>query len=719
MKKIYIILYLILQTTITFAAKIDTLVINQSDSKYLTSQYFVELDEPNNSFTVNTIFQSKKFHTVTSTLPKLKYSKSVTWIKFNLYNNTLSPIVPITIGQSIIDDFDVYYQSPVNNQLIHLSSQQFKKNKSILTQTATAINWPITPFANETLFIRVKSKNSSVIPIEIHSYDEFIENGEINKLIDGAIIGIFLIMALYNLMLFASVGDKSYLYYVVYIVFLGLSQILLLGYGSGLFSTDKVVLNEYVFPLVRVFFGFSILLFADEFLQLRQNFQPYYKSYLCLYALYTLPLIAVLINRPSIAYTLSSINLFIVSLVLLYIGCSLYIKGFKPAKFFLIGWGLSLIAILVSFGRNKGILPYNYVTANILIHTAIVELVLFSTALADKINFYRQQNEEAQLAALKIAKENERLITGQNIILENKVKERTQELIETNQNLSVTIENLQSAQNQLVETEKMASLGQLTAGVAHEINNPINFVNANVSPLRLDFDELFELIGKYDDAINEPDNTELLNAVLDYKKKIDPEFIKEEIKALLNGIEDGANRTTEIVKSLRTFSRMDKLVLKPANINSAILNTLILLRSSIPHYIEIKPVLDKLEPLNCYQGKIDQMLVNLVDNSIQAIKAKKHHANESIIIISKNLPDHISIEITDTGIGMAIETKQRVFEPFFTTKEIGQGTGLGLSIVFGIIEKHKGTIDIQSTPGVGTTFLVTLPKNLLTETVAD
>jgi signal transduction histidine kinase len=113
------------------------------------------------------------------------------------------------------------------------------------------------------------------------------------------------------------------------------------------------------------------------------------------------------------------------------------------------------------------------------------------------------------------------------------------------------------------------------------------------------------------------------------------------------------------------------------------------------------------------------MLVNLVNNSIQAIKAKSYPANESITITSKNFPDHIFIEITDTGIGMAVETKQRAFEPFFTTKEIGEGTGLGLSIVFGIIEKHKGTIDIQSTPGIGTTVIITLPKNLQDETITE
>ncbi len=711
MKKISLILYLLIQNILVFAAKTDTLVLNQLDSRYLTNQYYQELEDPYHIYKFDDIFTSNNFHTTNTTLPLFKYSKSVTWLKFTLKNNTLSPIVPITVGRSVIDDFDIYYKNPVTNQVTKLSSHDFTKGQNKLAQTIPLINWPIAKNTTQTLYVRVKSSGFSVLPIEVHSYDEFNEQSIVNKLFDGGVIGIFAVMALFNLMLYFTVGDKSYLYYVLYIVFLGLSQILLLGYGNNLLPDNRATLNNLLFPLIRVCFGYSILLFADVFLQLKQNFK-YYKYYLALYGLYTIPLLTIVFGWVGTSYLLITINIFIVSLALLYVGCHLYLKGFTPAKFFLVGWGLSLIAILVSVGRSRGIIPYNFFTTNIIIYSSVIELILFSIALADKINFYRDQNTEAQSAALQIAKENERLITEQNILLENKVKERTQALINTNESLSVTIENLQSAQNHLIETEKMASLGQLTAGVAHEINNPINFVSANVIPLRLDFDELFELLNQYDAAANNPDKPELLKSALAYKQKIDPEFIKDEIKSLLDGIEDGASRTSEIVQSLRTFSRLDHLILKPANINSCILNTLILLRSSIPHYIQVKPVLDKLEPLNCYSGKIDQMLVNLIDNSIHAIKAKPEHNDESILIMTEDHPTYVAIKITDTGTGMSPEVKHRVFEPFFTTKEIGEGTGLGLSIVFGIIEKHKGTIDIQSTPGVGTTFSITLPKNL-------
>jgi len=711
MKKILLFLILFYSLKPVFAQPSDTIKISNNDSQFLTSQYFTELVEKDNNMDVADVIKSTDFQQTSSSFPAIKYYKSVNWLKFTVSNNSNDKIIPISIGRSIIDEFDVYYINPATKAIVHFSSLDPAFNQTFTAQTLNFINVSIKPGGSQTIFLRIKSKASAIVPVEVHSAFQFGQENDLQNIVNGGIMGIFVIMALYNLMLFVTVNDRSYLYYVFYIVALGVSQTLILGYGNNLFVYDKATLNNYVFPISRILFGYSILLFSEEFLQLKQNLKRYYKIYRFFYILYLSPLLAAIIGWTATSFLLITILIFMVSIALLLIGLLLYRQGYKPAKFFMLGWGLSLSAIILSVGRNTGVVPYSHIMSNVVIYCAVIELVLFSVALADKINFYRFQQEQSQFAALAIAKENERLITEQNILLENKVKERTQELIETNQNLSLSIENLKSAQLHLVETEKMASLGQLTAGVAHEINNPINFVSANVAPLKLDFNELFVLLDKYESAINKPDPA-VLAEIEKYKQKIDPEFVKGEIITLLNGIEDGANRTSEIVRSLRTFSRLDELVLKPTDINTAILNTLILLRSSIPYYIDIKTVLNDIEPLNCYSGKINQVLVNLINNGIQAIKAKDEHKAESITIITTDEPDHISIKITDTGIGMSNEVRQRIFEPFFTTKDIGEGTGLGLSIVFGIIETHRGTIDVQSTPGKGSTFTITLPKDL-------
>jgi signal transduction histidine kinase len=230
--------------------------------------------------------------------------------------------------------------------------------------------------------------------------------------------------------------------------------------------------------------------------------------------------------------------------------------------------------------------------------------------------------------------------------------------------------------------------------------------------LRLDFLEIFSLLDKYKEAGEKPDKKELFNLANQYKENINVDFLKNEIVGLLDGIEEGAKRTAEIIQSLRTFSRTDEKVLKLTDVNKSVLNTLILLRSSIPYNIEIKPVLNKLPLLNCYPSKIDQVMMNLINNSIQAIKAKENQNNECISITTFDSPENIIVQIADTGVGMSKEIKQKIFDPFFTTKEVGEGTGLGLSIVFGIIEDHHGKIDVQSEPDKGSTFTILLPKNL-------
>ena len=713
MKKILLIICLLFQNSSLFAFQTDTLTIHENETKLLTNKYFLELEENDPGYTIHDVINNKSFHPVKSLLPLLNYSKPVTWLKFVLRNKTTRAFVPITIGATVIDNFDLYFADGPNGHIIHLSSSVPYRDTKLIKQNNTFINSIIFPDSARTFYLRIKSSASEVIPVEVNSANTFFKNADFENILVGGFMGIVLIMAIYNLVLYLTVSDRSYLYYVAYILFLGITQVLVRGYGVSFFVSEKNLLNNYLIPVSRVFFGYSVLLFAAEFLQLKSNLKRNIKYYYLLFATYTFALLAILFGKVTFAYNLITLSAGIMAFTLLILGSALYVKGFKPAKYFMIGWGIFFITMLISIARNRGLFIHTDFTQNIIIYSSVLQLVLFSISLAEKINFYRRQTAEIQTLSLTIARENERLITEQNILLETEVNARTQQLIEANADLSKTIEDLKSTQMKLVETEKMASLGQLTAGIAHEINNPINFVGSNVKPLRLDFLELFNLIDRYNAAGLSPNKEEMLAAAEQYREQIDLDFLKQEILSLLDGIEEGASRTTEIVQSLRTFSRTDELVLKPADLNTAVLNTLILLRSTIPYHIEIKTVLNKLPLLNCYPGKINQVLMNLINNSIQAIKSKKSSDPNCITIITTDFPEHISVKIDDTGVGMSAEVKQRIFEPFYTTKAVGEGTGLGLSIVFGIIEDHRGTITVNSEPGKGTSFTITLPKNLV------
>lgn len=281
-----------------------------------------------------------------------------------------------------------------------------------------------------------------------------------------------------------------------------------------------------------------------------------------------------------------------------------------------------LFGVTIYSMTNVGVLPINDFTFYTMPFGAAAEVVLLSLALADRINVLKREKEQSQAEALRVSQQNQKLITEQNIVLEQKVHERTLELEETNEELNVTLTYLKDTQTQLVNAEKMASLGQLTAGIAHEINNPINFVSANLKPLKMDISEVFEVVDKYGDITSEAELMEKLREIDVFKKKIDLDYLKTEIGTLLNGIEDGARRTAEIVSGLKNFSRLDESDIKEANVNEGIESTLVLLRSSIQKNIEVITRLGNIPIIECFPGKLNQVFMNVLSNSLYAMNKK-------------------------------------------------------------------------------------------------
>ncbi len=293
----------------------------------------------------------------------------------------------------------------------------------------------------------------------------------------------------------------------------------------------------------------------------------------------------------------------------------------------------------------------------------------------------------------------------QRKILEDKVRERTEEVLTQKEELQTALDNLKKTQTQLVDKEKMASLGQLTAGVAHEINNPINFVSGNVSPLERDMKDMITILDEYDREVKSKNLEKDFEKVESLKKDLDYDFLKQEVKDLIKGIKEGAARTSEIVKSLRSFSRLDENDLKMANINKGIESTLLILRNKLKNRIEVEKNFGQIPEIMCFPGKLNQVFMNIISNAAQAI-----HGNGKITIKTRFEKGNILISIKDNGIGMDEKTKNRVFEPFFTTKDVGDGTGLGLSISYGIIENHNGSIKVKSEPGKGSEFIIQIPE---------
>jgi signal transduction histidine kinase len=301
------------------------------------------------------------------------------------------------------------------------------------------------------------------------------------------------------------------------------------------------------------------------------------------------------------------------------------------------------------------------------------------------------------------------------------VKARTEELEAANEELTSineelyyqrtqlqdTLDKLQKAQKQLVLSEKMASLGVLTSGIAHEINNPINFISSGVLGLEMEVNDIIAAIREYSNHYKKlypVDEIGLLNQI---DVQYDVKGSLETIPMLIQSIRTGVDRTMSIVKGLRTFARLDNESKSVASLSELINSALTILYNKYKHSITISTNLCDNDEMYCYPGKLGQVFLNILVNSIQAIEGEGNIAIETSYIKET---DKYLIRIKDTGKGIPSGMEQRIFDPFFTTKPVGVGTGLGLSIVHGIITDHDGEIKVKSQEGIGTEFIIYLPK---------
>ena len=267
-----------------------------------------------------------------------------------------------------------------------------------------------------------------------------------------------------------------------------------------------------------------------------------------------------------------------------------------------------------------------------------------------------------------------------------------------------TNSRLEEAQNQLLQSEKMASIGQLAASVAHEINNPIDFVSSNLGTLRGYVEPVFGLLAMLKnlpaDTLPAGVRAELKN--LD--NAVDLDFVQEDLPQLLNESEEGLSRVKKIVRDLKDFSRVDHADWQDADLNAGLDSTLNVVMNEVKYKAEVRKNYAVPPPVHCIAAQLNQVFMNLIVNAAHAIKERG-----IITLASRAEGEWVCIEISDTGSGMSEDVKRRSFEPFYTTKPVGQGTGLGLSLSFSIVQKHGGRIEVESEVGVGTRFRVWIP----------
>ena len=278
-----------------------------------------------------------------------------------------------------------------------------------------------------------------------------------------------------------------------------------------------------------------------------------------------------------------------------------------------------------------------------------------------------------------------------------RVEKRTTELTQA-------LQDLQQTQAQLIQTEKMSSLGQMVAGIAHEINNPVSFIHGNITHLQEYTQNIFDLLNLYQKLY--PDSHPEIE---DLMAEIDIDYIIYDLPKIISSMQMGTERIQNIVLSLRNFSRLDETEVKPADLHEGINNTLLILSHKLKEGVEILKNYGDLPLVECYPAQLNQVFMNIIANSIDAMLESDTQPKKIVIQTEKVAEDKVMVKIRDNGPGIPPEIKDKIFDPFFTTKPVGKGTGLGLSISYQIIEKHRGKIEVISQPGKGTEFAIALP----------
>jgi two-component system NtrC family sensor kinase len=329
-------------------------------------------------------------------------------------------------------------------------------------------------------------------------------------------------------------------------------------------------------------------------------------------------------------------------------------------------------------------------------------------------NLDRTLEKQNQLLKQEIVqrKTAENLLQKLNQELERRVQNRTYEL-------SKALQKLEQAQVQLIHNEKMSSLGRLVAGVAHELNNPVNFIHGNLNPASEYIKDLLTLV-----ELCQQDIHKLPPAIQDYFEQVDFQFIKDDLPKILSSIKIGTQRIRNLVVSLRNFSRLDQAEKKPVDIHEGIESTLLILQKQLKGKpndpsIQIIKKYGELPKIECYPSQLNQVFMNLLSNAIDALDEQNRQPSPGNkietptiwIMTERSHEDSVTISIKDNGLGIPKHLQAKIFDPFFTTKAVGKGTGLGLSISYQIIvETHSGELLCHSELGKGTEFVIKIPS---------
>ncbi|CCH54207.1 C4-dicarboxylate transport sensor protein dctB [Fibrisoma limi BUZ 3] len=555
-----------------------------------------------------------------------------------------------------------------------------------------------------TFYVYMQGVYTTAWPIFCRSTDNLLNYLHRTDLFYGLYYGFILIIIVYSLILYVRLRETDTLRYAIWVIFMGLQLALFRGHTNEFFWPSNPSIERYATVLAGIT-GLLHIPFTLSFLRLRQQSPLFYKIGIGIFVLYA---IGILINVVAVSLQeRAGRQIDIVPQVALLegifsisAGVVTYRRGFRPALFYIIGNVVFFASIFVFLVYAAGRLPHSFWTYNSIHIGSGVEIILFTLALTYKVNLLKRQQEEAVREQLRLSEANERLVQEQNVMLESKVEQRTHELNRQKEELQHTLNQLKATQAQLVQREKMASLGELMAGIAHEIQNPLNFVN-NFAELSV------EMLDELTDELQH-DRQEAATSLID------------DMKPNLQKIVHHGKRADSIIKSMLEHSRSSSGTKQATDINALADEYLRLAyhgqRAKDKSFnAELVMDLDRnMGTVEVMPQEMARVLLNLYNNAFYAVaeKARQQPTGYQPQVRVSTYRDNgtIDVRVKDNGTGIPRELLNKIFQPFFTTKSTGQGTGLGLSLSYDIITNgHGGQMNVNTEAGLFTEFIISIP----------
>ena len=650
--------------------------------------YFRDADNDNVQKILMPGVQSQ-FKLYSQDTPNFGSTADAVWFRFIVTKNADKDFF-LQIGSAFIDSIALYAVNGNQVKETQLSGDNYVFSQRAIKVTTFLFPLNVAAGASQVYFLRTKTMQPFFFPLRVGTLDAFMEDTHKLDFIQGIYLGFMLLIFLYNSFLYFSTKEKLYLFYVAYVASI-----------TWFMSTVFQYVFEYLWPTLPMVNQYAVAspaltmltatLFTREFLHTRKM-APRLHKFSTVFIIWAI-LVFILVFTPFkiAALMLAQLGIMLMAIYFLIAGVTMFRKGYQPAKFYLAAWSFLILGFIAAILETVNVLPVMPYINSMQIGSAI-EVTLLSLALADRINMYKKQREEAQAKALEIAHEKAQLILQQNIMLEQKITERTMALTQS-------LDELKGAQAQLVQSEKMASLGELTAGVAHEIQNPLNFVN-NFSEVN---NELIEELKSQKSKLKIEEQDELLNDIFQNNERI----------------KYHGKRADAIVKGMLQHSQSSKGQKEPTNVNALADEYLRLsyhgLRAKDKSFnADFKTDFDNsIGKMNIIPQDIGRVLLNLINNAFYAVNERQKITKESyqptVFLSTKRSGDKVILTVKDNGNGIPQNIVDKIFQPFFTTKPTGEGTGLGLGLSYDIIKAHGGEIKVETKEGEGTEFIIQLP----------